>query len=81
MITLQQGTYVAKCDGCEAELDAGLRSFHRAINLMSRVEGWANRRAGGQWWNFCPRCEDAANPELDRGVGSTKAPDDRQVMK
>ena len=79
MITLKSGAYVAECDGgCSTEIDTGLRSFRQAVNYISRAEGWENRRTRGQWWNFCPRCSETANPELDHvGVGFTlKAPDD-----
>jgi hypothetical protein len=79
MITLQSGSYVAECDGdCNSKIDTGQRSFQQAVNYISRAEGWENRKARGKWWNFCPRCGDATNPELDRvGVGFTlKTPDD-----
>lgn len=72
MITLENGSYVAKCDGCSAEIDTGQRSFQQAVNFISRAEGWENRKARQQWWNFCSRCSEAANPDLDHvGVGFT----------
>jgi hypothetical protein len=79
VITLKGGRYVAECDGsCNAKIDTGLRSFQQAVNYISRVECREIRKTRGQWWNFCPRRGDAANPELDRvGVGFTlKPPDD-----
>ena len=79
MISLKNGAYLAECDGgCGAQFNTGLRSFHQAVNLLSREEGWQNCKARGQWWNFCPQCGDLTNPELDRvGVGFTlKEPDD-----
>lgn len=70
MITLERGSYVAKCDGCSAEIDTGQRSFQQAVNYISRAEGWENRKTRQQWWNFWSRCSEVANPDLDRvGVG------------
>jgi len=78
MIALKGGKYVAECDGaCGESVDTGLRSFQQAVNYLSRVENWENRKLRGQWWNFCPRCGDIANPDLDRvGVGFTLKPSD-----
>jgi hypothetical protein len=79
MIVRKGGTYVAKCDGdCNTEFDTGLESFHQAVNYLSREAGWESYKARGKWWNFCPRCSEIANPELDRvGVAfALKEPDD-----
>jgi hypothetical protein len=51
MIRQQGGKYVAYCDGeCGASVHTGLRSFHQAINYISRVEEWENRngKASGE---------------------------------
>jgi hypothetical protein len=66
MIRLEGGKYAAYCDGeCGTSVKTGLRSFHQAINYISRAEGWDNRKREGQWRNYCPSCGEYANPEQD----------------
>ncbi len=80
MIRLEGARYVAYCDGeCGASVDTGLRSFQQAVNYISRVEGWDNRKRDRQWHNYCPSCGEYANPEQDlAGVhfGRRAIPDD-----
>ena len=80
MIRLERGRYVAHCDGeCGASVNTGLRSFHQAINLISRVEEWENRKGEGGWRNYCPNCREYADPERElAGIhfGRRAIPDD-----
>jgi len=81
MIRLENGKYVAYCDGeCGASVNTGLRSFQQAVNYISRVEGWDNRRDGqGPWHNYCRACAEQANPEQDIAgahFGRRAIPDD-----
>jgi hypothetical protein len=43
---------------------------------ISRAEGWDNRKLkNGTWRNYCPRCSEEADPDLDFvGLGFTKKP-------
>ena len=76
MIELVNGVYVATCDGCGTKVNTGLRSFHQAVNYISRAEGRANRRPRGVWSNYCPRCGDDADDLGIVGIGFTKKPAD-----
>jgi transcription elongation factor Elf1 len=66
--------YVAYCDGCGSRVETGLKSFHQAVNYLSRVAGWDGRQLrNGGWKNYCPTCSEQADPDLDRaGIGFTK---------
>jgi len=70
MIILKGKTYVAECDGCGESIDTGLRSFRQAVNYISRAEGWENRKIRNFWRNFCPKCIEAGDPDLDQ-IGVT----------
>jgi hypothetical protein len=80
MIHQENGKYVAYCDGeCGALVHTGLRSFHQAINYISRAEEWENRKREGEWHNYCPRCSEYADPERElAGIqfGRRAIPDD-----
>jgi hypothetical protein len=66
MIRQENGKYVAYCDGeCGASVNTGLRSFHQALNVMSRVEEWENRKRQDGWHNYCPNCSGYADPERE----------------
>jgi hypothetical protein len=56
--------YQIKCDGCGTVNYTDQRSFHQARNVSS-VEGWDHRQLRGVWHNYCPRCAEDANPELE----------------
>ena len=69
MIRQENGKYVAYCDGeCGAFVNTGLRSFHQAINVMSRVEEWENRKREDGWHNYCAKCRGYADPERELPV-------------
>lgn len=80
MIRLESGQYVAYCDGeCGSTLKTGLRSFHQAINYMTREADWQNRRSGKDWRNYCPGCAELADPERENAglfIGRRFIPDD-----
>lgn len=66
MLRQEGGKYVAYCDGeCGATVHTGLRSFHQAVNYISRAEGWDNRKRENGWHNYCPSCAEYADPERD----------------
>lgn len=67
MLRLEKGGYVVICDGeCGATLNTGLRSFHQALNYMTREADWQNRKSdGGGWRNYCPACAEMVDPERE----------------
>jgi len=81
MIRLEGGKYVAYCDGeCGATINTGLRSFHQAINYMTREADWQNRKSGRDAWrNYCSNCAELPNPEQENAglyIGRRLIPDD-----
>jgi hypothetical protein len=64
--TLVDGKYQIECDGgCGKVNYTGQRSFHQARNVSS-AENWEQLRTeGGSWRNYCPRCAEEPNPDLD----------------
>jgi hypothetical protein len=75
MITLEGGSYVAQCDGCGETINTGQRSFQQAVNYISRAHGWDNRKTKDGWRNYCPRCGEEADPDLDiAGIQFTRKP-------
>jgi hypothetical protein len=81
MIRLERASYVAYCDGeCGAWVKTGLRSFHQAINYMTREADWQNRKSdGGGWRNYCPNCAELPNPEQENAgiyIGRRVIPED-----
>jgi hypothetical protein len=66
--------WVADCDGgCGTSIDTGQKSFRQATIYLSRAEGWDNRKLRDGWRNYCSRCAEQADPDLDlAGLGFTK---------
>ncbi len=66
MFKQKDGKYQIECDGgCGAVNYTGQRSFHQARNVSS-VENWEHRRPpNGKWRNYCPRCAEEANIDLE----------------
>jgi hypothetical protein len=63
---LEDRTWKAECDGCGEVIRTGQKSFQQAVNYISRAEGWDNRKLkDGRWRNYCPRCAEEADPDLD----------------
>ena len=59
------GKYQFECDGLCGEVNyTDQKSFHQARNV-SRVEGWDHRQVRGVWHNYCPRCAEEGNPDLE----------------
>jgi len=69
-----RSTYIATCDGCQREVDTGLKAFPQASDYLSRVEGWRYEKRRGVAINYCPRCAEAADDIDIVGVGFIKRP-------
>jgi Fe2+ or Zn2+ uptake regulation protein len=70
---LQDRTWKVECDRCGEVIHTGQKSFQQAVNYISRAEGWESRETRGIWRNYCPRCREEANPDMDlAGIGFTK---------
>lgn len=77
MIRQERGVYIASCDRCGETLNTGLRSMQQVSNYLSRVEGWESWKPGGEWRNYCPKCIEGGDPDLEReraGIGFTRRP-------
>lgn len=75
MITLEGKTWNAECDRCGEAIDTGQKSFQQAVNYLSRAEGWESRKIRGTWKNYCPRCGEEGDPDMDlAGIGFTRRP-------
>jgi hypothetical protein len=63
--------WVADCDGgCGTSIYTGQKSFRQAVIYLSRAEAWDNRKLRDGWRNYCPRCAEQADPDLDlAGLG------------
>jgi hypothetical protein len=73
VIRFVKGKWVAECDRCGATINTGQKSFQQAANYLSRAEGWDSWEHDGVWRNYCPRCIEGGDPDLDRaGIGFTK---------
>ena len=73
MIRYANKLLVAECDRCEETLNTGQKSFQQAANYLSRAAGWDSWEHDGVWRNYCPRCIEGGDPDLDRaGIGFTK---------
>ena len=73
MEQLRDRTWKAECDGCSEAVHTGQKSFQQAVNYISRAEGWENRELKDRWRNYCPRCAEEADPDLNiAGVGFFK---------
>lgn len=56
--------YQFECDGCGEVIYTDQKSFRQELNV-SRVESWEHREIRGTWRNYCPRCTEEANPDLE----------------
>jgi hypothetical protein len=73
MISQVNGKWMAKCDRCDRSINTGQKSFQQAANYLSRAEGWDSWEHSGEWTNYCPRCIEGGDFDLDRaGIGFTK---------
>jgi hypothetical protein len=74
MIRLAGRVWIADCDGgCGTSIDTGQKSFRQATIYLSRAEGWDNRKLRDGWRNYCSRCAEEADPDLDLAcLGFTK---------
>lgn len=57
IITKEYGAYRLICDCCEGDCSDGFDRFYDAVEY-AEGNGWQRNRAGSEWENICPDCQE-----------------------